>query len=179
MTGRTRCPDVGTHSGTLSSFVVRFSLAERKNEQQIKDDTARKLREIAEQQAQQEIIAQQSAALAELSTPLLTISDKTVVMPLVGAVDSGRIQQIMETLLSGVATSQASMGIVDITGVSIVDTQVASALIQAAQAVGLLGAQVILTGIRPEVAQTLVGLGVDLRGIITRGTLQDGIAYAQ
>ena len=68
--------------------------------------------------------------------------------------------------------------ILDITGVAVVDTQVADAFIRASQAVGLLGAQVVLTGIRPEVAQTLVQLGVDLRSIITRGTLQDGIAYA-
>jgi PAS domain S-box-containing protein len=144
----------------------------------VRDITAAKERDHAEQQRQAEIIAQQTATLAELSTPLLTISDTTVVMPLVGAIDSQRIQQIMENLLTGVAQSQAKAVILDITGVPIVDTQVASALIRASQAVSLLGSQVILTGIRPEVAQTLVGLGVDLRGIITRGTLQDGIAYA-
>ena len=66
----------------------------------------------------------------------------------------------------------------DITGVSVVDTQVANALLQAARAVTLLGAQVVLTGIRPEVAQALVGLGVELRGLVTRSTLQSGIAYA-
>ena len=84
----------------------------------------------------------------------------------------------MENLLTGVAQSQARAVILDITGVPIVDTQVASALIRASQAVSLLGSQVILTGIRPEVAQTLVGLGVDLQSITTRGTLQAGIAYA-
>jgi anti-anti-sigma regulatory factor len=144
----------------------------------VRDITAAKQREYAEQQRQAEIIAQQTATLAELSTPLLTISDTTVVMPLVGAIDSQRIQQIMENLLTGVAQSHAKAVILDITGVPIVDTQVASALLRASQAVSLLGSQVILTGIRPEVAQTLVGLGVELRGIITRGTLQDGIAYA-
>jgi anti-anti-sigma regulatory factor len=116
--------------------------------------------------------------LAELSTPLLTISATTVVMPLVGAVDSRRVAQIMDTLLNGVSASRASIVILDITGVSVVDTQVADAFIRASQAVSLLGAQVVLTGIRPEVAQTLVQLGVDLRSIITRGTLQDGITYA-
>ncbi len=70
------------------------------------------------------------------------------------------------------------VAILDITGVPVVDTQVANALLHAAQAVQLLGAAVILTGIRPEVAQTLVGMGVDLRGMITRSTLQSGIAYA-
>jgi rsbT co-antagonist protein RsbR len=143
----------------------------------VRDITAAKERAQAELH-QAEIIAQQSATLAELSTPLLRISDTTVVMPLVGAIDSRRIEQIMENLLTGVAQSQARAVILDITGVPIVDTQVASALIRASQAVSLLGSQVILTGIRPEVAQTLVGLGVELQSITTRGTLQAGIAYA-
>jgi rsbT co-antagonist protein RsbR len=127
---------------------------------------------------QEEIIRAQQSALAELSTPLLMISDRTMVMPLVGTVDSRRVSQIMDTLLNGVATSRASTVIMDITGVAIVDTQVADAFIRASQAVSLLGAQVVLTGIRPEVAQTLVQLGVDLRTIITRSTLRDGINYA-
>ena len=84
----------------------------------------------------------------------------------------------METLLSGVAASRVRIVILNITGVAIVDTQVANAFVRASQALNLLGCQAVLTGIRPEVAQTLVGLGVDLRTIITRGTLRDGIAYA-
>ena len=144
----------------------------------MQDITAQKQREHEERQRQEEIIEQQQATLAELSTPLLTISDATVVMPLVGAVDSLRVAQIMDTLLNGVAASRASTVILDITGVSVVDTQVANAFIRASQAVSLLGAQVVLTGIRPEVAQTPVGLGVDLRGIITRSTFRDGITYA-
>jgi PAS domain S-box-containing protein len=144
----------------------------------VRDITAEKQRQLEEQQYKEEIIEQQSAALAELSTPLLTISDTTVVMPLVGTVDSRRVGQIMEALLEGVSASRASIVILDITGVAMVDTQVANAFIRASQAVSLLGAQVVLTGIRPEVAQTLVQLGVDFRGIVTRGTLQDGITYA-
>ena len=142
------------------------------------DITAQKQRQLAEQQHKEEIIEQQMATLAELSTPLLTISDTTVVMPLVGTVDSRRVAQLMDTLLQGVSATRAAIVILDITGVSVVDTQVANAFIRASQAVQLLGAQVVLTGIRPEVAQTLVQLGVDLRSIITRGTLQDGITYA-
>jgi len=120
----------------------------------------------------------QEAALRELSTPLIPVSDDVVVMPLIGAIDSRRAQQVLETLLHGLANRRATTAILDITGVLVVDTQVANALLQAAQAVRLLGARVILTGVRPEVAQTLVGLGVDLRGIITRSTLQSGIADA-
>jgi anti-anti-sigma factor len=127
-------------------------------------------------QMQAEIIASQQAALNELSTPLIPITANVVVLPLIGAVDSRRAQLVMETLLEGVAERNATTAIIDITGVSVVDTQVANALIQAAQAVRLLGARVVLTGIRPEVAQTLVGLGVDLSVIDTRASLQDGIA---
>ena len=128
--------------------------------------------------ALEETIQAQNAVLAELSTPLIPISDQVVAMPLIGSVDSRRAQQVIETLLQGIAASGARIAILDITGVPVVDTQVANALIRAAQAVKLLGAQVVLTGIRPEVAQTLVGLGTDLRGIVTRSSLQSGIAYA-
>ncbi|NNJ12368.1 PAS domain S-box protein [Chloroflexales bacterium ZM16-3] len=127
---------------------------------------------------QEQVIAAQQAALRELSTPLIPIAEGVVAMPLIGSIDSGRAQMVIETLLTGVASLRAETTILDITGVPVVDTQVANALLRAAQAVKLLGARVILTGIRPEVAQTLVGLGVDLSGIITRGTLQDGIAEA-
>ncbi len=128
--------------------------------------------------ASEERFRMQEAALRELSTPLIPISDRVVVMPLIGAIDSRRAQQVLETLLHGLADSRADRAILDITGVLVVDTQVANALVAAAQAVKLLGATVILTGIHPEVAQTLVGLGIDLRGIVTCGTLQSGIAYA-
>jgi anti-anti-sigma regulatory factor len=99
-------------------------------------------------------------------------------MPLIGTIDSGRAQMVLETLLEGVARYQASLAILDITGVVTVDTQVAQALVGAARAVRLLGAQVMLTGIQPQIAQTLVHLGVDLSGIQTQGSLQAGIAAA-
>lgn len=99
-------------------------------------------------------------------------------MPLIGSIDSERARQMIEVLLQGVQLNQARIVIVDITGVPVVDTQVANVLIQAAQAVRLLGAQIVITGIRPEIAQTLVSLGIDLRGLTTRGSLQSGVAYA-
>jgi rsbT co-antagonist protein RsbR len=83
----------------------------------------------------------------------------------------------MESLLKGLSSARGRFAIIDITGVSVVDTQVANALIRAAQAARLLGAEVVLTGIRPEVAQTLVSLGADLRDLTTCGTLQAGIAH--
>ncbi|NWG18722.1 MAG: STAS domain-containing protein [Chloroflexi bacterium] len=127
---------------------------------------------------QEQVITMQAQILAEVSTPLIPLNDKVLLMPLVGAFDSQRTQLTVERLLHGVAERRATVVILDITGVPIVDTHVASALMQAAQAVRLLGAQVVLTGIRPEVAQTLVGMGVSLQGIASRGTLQSGIEYA-
>jgi rsbT co-antagonist protein RsbR len=127
---------------------------------------------------QEQIIDAQRSALRELSTPLIPITDEVVIMPLIGTLDSGRAQQVMEALLEGVSQYQADLVILDITGVSVVDTQVAQAFIQAAQAVRLLGAQVMLTGIQPQIAQTLVHLGVDLSSIQTQGSLQAGIAAA-
>jgi two-component system, chemotaxis family, sensor kinase Cph1 len=127
---------------------------------------------------QAEALSYQTILLAELSTPLIPISDDVVVMPIIGTVDTKRAQQVMETLLSGVVERRAKTAILDITGMTVMDTQVANALVQAAQSVRLLGAQVILTGIRPEIAMTLVSLGVDLREIVTHSSLQEGINYA-
>lgn len=144
----------------------------------VRDLTEELRREQERQELQEQVIRAQQAALRELSTPLIPIAEGVVAMPLIGSVDSNRAQLVVETLLSGVAEQHASTAIIDITGVPVIDTQVANALVRAAQAVKLLGAQVILTGIRPEVAQTLVTLGIDLSGIITRSTLQSGIAEA-
>lgn len=127
---------------------------------------------------QEEQIRAQAALMRELTTPLIPISDSVVVMPLVGGIDSCRAQQVMETMLEGISTSGAKVAIMDITGVPVVDTQVAAAFLRTAQSVRLLGAEVILTGIRPEIAQTLVGMGAEMSGITTRATLQSGIGYA-
>jgi PAS domain S-box-containing protein len=142
------------------------------------DISDRKQAELAQAELQQEVIAAQQRALAELSTPLIPVNDEVVVMPLVGSIDSQRAQEILETLLVGIEQQQARLVIIDITGVQIVDTHVANALVRAAQAVGLMGARVMITGIRPEVAQTMVNVGIDLSAITTRATLQSGIAEA-
>lgn len=116
--------------------------------------------------------------LRQLSTPLVPVMEGILVMPIVGDIDSRRASQIMETLLEGVSRVGADTIILDITGVPLVDTGVANALIQAARAVRLLGAEALLVGITPEVAQTLVGLGANLRELVTRGDLRSGITYA-
>jgi PAS domain S-box-containing protein len=145
----------------------------------IAHDLTERKREAEERaRLQERIIQAQAATLAELSTPVIPISDQVLVMPLIGAIDSDRARQVLETLLHGIERSRAQVAILDITGVPLVDTQVAKSLLLAAQAVRLLGARMVLTGIRPEVAQTLVGLGVDLGDIVTQSTLQSGIAFA-
>lgn len=139
----------------------------------------RQIAEALHQKVTQEAeLAAQAAALAELSTPLIPISDHVVVMPLIGAIDHQRAERVVEALLGGVASANARVAILDITGVPAVDSEIADALIRAARAVRLIGAEVVLTGIRPEVARTLVAIGADLSGIPTRGTLWSGITYA-
>jgi CheY-like chemotaxis protein/anti-anti-sigma regulatory factor len=127
----------------------------------------------------EEVIRMQAAMLEELSTPLIPLSDAVVIMPLVGNIDSRRAEQILAVVSQGVVSKGARVAIIDITGVPTVDTHVASVLIRASQAVRLLGAEVVLTGIRSKVARALVELGVDLGGLVTRGSLQAGITYAQ
>lgn len=172
-------------SDDLSTLQARIAELEaevaalRSEREQLKQQIAEQIqREEDAARQREEIIARQQAVLAELSTPLVPIADGVIAMPLVGAIDSGRAQLIMETLLQGISDLQAETAILDITGVRVVDTQVADALLRAAQAAKLLGARVILTGISAEVAQALVHLGADLSGIVTRSDLQSGIAYA-
>ncbi len=125
---------------------------------------------------QQQVIQAQQDALRELSSPLIPIADKVVVMPLIGSIDASRAEQILKSLLSGVEQHRANVAIIDITGVQMVDTSVAQVLLQATQAITLLGAQTMLTGVKPQVAQTFVHLGIDLSNIQTFSTLQQGIA---
>ncbi|WP_170229596.1 STAS domain-containing protein [Polyangium fumosum] len=118
------------------------------------------------------------ARLAELSTPLIPIRDDVMVMPLIGVIDFERAERVLTTLLAGVSKTGARVAIVDVTGVTAVNEQVASALLRAAQAVRLLGTRMILSGIGPEVARTLISIGADLSGIVTCGNLQAAVAQA-
>lgn len=127
---------------------------------------------------QEVLIAAQQAAIRELSTPLIPVADGVVVMPIIGTIESTRALQITETLLTGITQYHAHTALLDITGVKVIDTQVAAALVRAAQSARLLGTDVILTGISPEVAQTLVHIGADLGALKTHSSLQHGIAYA-
>lgn len=126
----------------------------------------------------EEVIRMQDELLAELSTPLIPLTRDIVLLPLVGAVDAKRARRMIDALLEGLRQHFAAFAIIDITGVSVVDTHVANTLMQAAQAARLLGSEVVLTGIRSGVARSLAGLGVELYEITTRKSLQDGLAYA-
>lgn len=142
------------------------------------DITERKRAEDDRAALQQQIIEIQRTALSELSTPIIPLADGVIAMPLVGAIDSERARQIMQALLDGLSATRAHTAILDITGVRAVDSHVAGALLQSARAARLLGARVLVTGIRPEVAQALVGLGTDWAGIETLATLQAAVALA-
>lgn len=142
------------------------------------DARKRAEREREDALAREEFLRAQALALAELSTPLIPITDRVMVMPLIGDIDAARAERAIGVLLDGLGRAQASMVILDITGVPRVDASIAAALLRAARAVGLLGAEVVLTGISPEVARTLVEIGADFGSIVTRGNLQSGVAYA-
>ena len=121
-------------------------------------------------------IEQQRSIINEMSVPILPLSESVLIMPLVGALDSSRIAQAQERALDTIERTSARQLILDITGVPLIDTQVALGLMQIVQAGQLLGCAVMLVGIRPEVAQAIVGLGIDLSHIQTLSTLQSGIA---
>jgi rsbT co-antagonist protein RsbR len=129
-------------------------------------------------EARDEIIQTQTAAIQELSAPIIPIYSNVLVLPLIGAIDSMRAATIMASLLEGVSQRNASIVLLDITGVPVVDTSTAHHLIQAARAVRLLGAEIVLVGISPEIAQTIVQLGVNLNDLHTKSDLQAGFAYA-
>lgn len=125
-----------------------------------------------------EAIRRHEAAIRELSTPVIQVHDGVLLLPIVGTIDSHRAQQIMEAVLSGVSKHQAPVMILDIAGVPVVDTQVADHLLKTTAAVKLLGARTILTGISPQVARTIVELGVDISTMETCNQLADGIERA-
>jgi PAS domain S-box-containing protein len=127
---------------------------------------------------QAQIISRQAQEILEISTPVLQVWEGVLVAPLIGMLDSPRTQRFMELLLERIVETNSPVALIDITGVPTIDTQTAQHLIDTISAVRLLGAQVILTGMRPAIAQTLVHLGVDLSGIMTRSSLAAGLIVA-
>ncbi|MBP3953310.1 STAS domain-containing protein [Bacillus suaedae] len=126
----------------------------------------------------EDIFEMQKLSLLELSAPLIPVFEDVTVMPLIGTIDTNRAKLIMENLLSGVIEHRSQVVLIDITGVPVVDTMVAHHIIQASEAVRLVGATCILVGIRPEIAQTIVNLGIDLSRFPTKSSLKKGIETA-
>ncbi|GAA5417467.1 rsbT co-antagonist protein RsbRA [Paraliobacillus ryukyuensis] len=123
-------------------------------------------------------VSLQRVALQELSAPLIPVMKNITIMPLIGTIDTERAKQIMENLLEGVIKHNSEVVLIDITGVPVVDTMVAHHIIQAAEAVRLIGSTCILVGIRPEIAQTIVNLGIDLGKFPTKSSLRKGFETA-
>jgi rsbT co-antagonist protein RsbR len=132
----------------------------------------------AYQKIREEVIGRQQRELLELSTPVVTLWENVLALPLIGTLDSARTQVVMETLLQKIVETGAEIAIIDITGVPTVDTLVAQHLMKTVAATRLMGAECIISGIRPQIAQTIVHLGVDLGEVITKATLADAFLVA-
>jgi len=130
------------------------------------------------QKTREDVIIRQQRELLELSTPVVQLWDDILALPLVGTLDSARAQVVMETLLQKIVETEAAIAIIDITGVPTVDTLVAQHLLKTIAATRLMGADSIISGIRPQIAQTIVHLGVDLGEVVTKATLADAFAVA-
>jgi len=130
-------------------------------------------------QERERTIRQQQEAIRELSTPVLQVRDRLLILPMIGIIDPQRARQLTEQLLRGIRANRAKVVVIDITGVAAMDTQVANHLVQTVEASRLLGAKVIVSGLSPEIAQTLVNIGVELTKMTTVGDLQGGIEQAE
>ncbi len=130
-------------------------------------------------QERERTIRQQQEAIRELSTPVLQVRERLLILPIIGVIDPQRSRQLTEQLLRGIRTNRAKVVVIDITGVAAMDSNVANGLVQTVEASRLLGATVIVTGLSPEIAQTLVTIGVDLTKMNTVGDLQGGIEEAE
>jgi rsbT co-antagonist protein RsbR len=130
------------------------------------------------QQGREQVVLRQQQEILELSTPVVKLWDGVLALPLIGTLDSERTQVVMESLLEEVVRIGAGIAIIDITGVPTVDTMVAQHLLKTVAAARLMGADCIISGIRPQIAQTIVHLGVDLEDVVTKATLADAFALA-
>jgi rsbT co-antagonist protein RsbR len=129
-------------------------------------------------QAREELISEQTEQLLELSTPVVKLWDGVVAVPLVGTLDSARAQVVMEKLLQNLVDTESTYAIIDITGVPAVDTQVAQHILKTVVAARLMGAECVISGIRPQIAQTIVTLGIEFGDIATKASLADALVHA-
>lgn len=132
----------------------------------------------ASMETREKLIARQQEELMELSTPVVKLWDGILALPIIGTLDSARTQVVMESLLQAVVQTNSRFAIIDITGVPTVDTLVAQHLLKTITAARLMGAECIISGVRPQIAQTIVHLGIDLAGVVTKAKLSDAFALA-
>jgi rsbT co-antagonist protein RsbR len=130
------------------------------------------------QKSREAVIKRQQEELLELSTPVVKLWDGVLALPMIGTLDSQRTQVVMESLLQRIVDTGAEIAIIDITGVPTVDTLVAQHLLKTVTAIRLMGADCIISGVRPQIAQTIVHLGLDLQGVVTKANLADALALA-
>jgi len=154
--------DLSRESGLATSVIDRLGLATTEYHQK----------------GREEIMLRQQQSMLELSTPVVTLWKGILALPLIGTLDSERTQVVMESLLKRIVDTGAAIAILDITGVPTVDTLVAQHLLKTVAAARLMGADCIISGIRPQIAQTIVHLGVDLSAVVTKATLADAFAVA-
>src|SRR5215213_10874750 len=167
---------IGIVSTFFAELIDSFVQTEQAESESQRADMERAYtRTVSEQQEEQD---QLLSTIRELSTPIIPVYEGILVLPLVGAIDSRRASEITERLLEAIAAQQAEIVIIDITGVSLIDTSTANHLLMTTRAANLLGSRVVLVGVGAEIAQTIVHLGVELRGLTTLADLQAGIAYA-
>jgi rsbT co-antagonist protein RsbR len=168
-------------------IMSRLRIAHDKDSQALADDT-QALSDVIDalglyttevyQTGREEVISRQQQDMLELSTPVVKLWDGVLALPMIGTLDSGRTQIVMESLLHRIVETGAGIAIIDITGVPTVDTLTAQHLLKTVTAARLMGAECIISGIRPQIAQTIVHLGVDLEGVTTKATLADAFAIA-
>lgn len=130
------------------------------------------------QRTREEVISRQQQELLELSTPVVRLWENVLALPLIGTLDSARTQVVMQNLLEAIVQTRSDFAIIDITGVPVVDTLVAQHLLKTVAAARLMGADCLISGIRPQIAQTIIHLGVDLTNVTTKATLADAFAVA-
>ncbi|MBD8634609.1 MULTISPECIES: STAS domain-containing protein [unclassified Stenotrophomonas] len=130
------------------------------------------------QKSREEVIQRQQEEMLELSTPVVKLWEGVLALPMIGTLDSQRTQVVMESLLQRIVDTGSEIAIIDITGVPTVDTLVAQHLLKTVTAIRLMGADAIISGVRPQIAQTIVHLGLDLQGIVTKANLADALALA-
>jgi rsbT co-antagonist protein RsbR len=129
-------------------------------------------------QRREKIISQQTTTILELSTPVIQVWNGVIVVPLIGSLDTQRAQRLTDQLLQRIVETASPVALLDVTGVPAIDTKSAQHIVEALSAVRLLGADIVLTGLRPAIAQTLVHLGIDLKNIVSRSSLAAGLRYA-